>query len=404
MDDANTATLRRDGMLGAVRATWPALVAIVLAGVAYVILMPPGLPYDEPAHWLNVQWWLDHWTMPVIGEPGTSYEAQMGPVAYAVYAIVAWPFQALWGDEAAFYAARAVGIVQLVALALTLATVARRALKPHRAVLMLVVLVVGLNPMLLAVSTSIQNDTLSLLLGAAALLVAISPSPPQRRSALLAGVLLGLAILTKVTVWPIAVGVALALVVRRRYLSLAIVALTSAVVAGWWFVRNIVLYGDLTGRAGVEAAGYDFPPVDAGPVGLVKQAMTYLWLPTEYVRNVVVSPVLIDGLVLLLTVFGAVGLVMLALRRDRGSAMVLAITATAVVAVVSWVILVESTQSISFRTAYPALLAFYAGVGALTFLGSTRARIAMLAPLAIINVWFLMSLATLTGVGPLVTF
>ena len=289
MDAASDAARVRIHLLGAARATWPALVAIGLAGAAYVVFMPPGLPYDEPAHWLNVLWWLDHWAMPTIGDPGTSYEAQMGPVAYVVYAVFVGP------------------IVRCGAMRLPLRGASSRccptchvgarrggggstALKPHVGIGTLVVLAVGLNPMLLAVSTSVQNDTLSLLLGAIALLVAMEPARRPNASVVLAGVLLGLAILTKVTVWPIAIGLAAVFLVRRRLVHLAILALVSIAVSGWWFVRNLVLYGDLTGRAGVEAAGYEFPPLDASPLSLAQHAVTYLWLPTEYVRNVIVSP------------------------------------------------------------------------------------------------------------------
>lgn len=402
MGSASDAARLRAEVAGVARSSWPALGVIALVGAAFVAIMPPGLPYDEPAHWLNVQWWLDHWTMPVIGEPGTSYEAQMGPVAYAVYAVVAWPFRALWGDEAAFYAARALGVTQLIALALILAVAARRALRARRGVATLVVLAVGLNPMLLAVSTSVQNDTVSLVLGASALLVAVARDGRSR--AIAAGVLLGLAILTKVTVWPIAIGIAVALAVRRRWSSLAIVAATSLLVSGWWFVRNLALYGDVTGRAAVEAAGYEFPPLDAGPASLARHVVTYLWLPTEYVRNVVVSPTVIDAVVLLLTVIAGVGLALFALRRRRDRRVALASVVTAAVAVVAWVVLVEVTQSVAFRTAYPALIAFYTGLGALAFLGTRRAAIALLAPLAVVGAWFLVSLLRLPPLGPFITF
>ena len=61
-------------------------------GVLYLVAMPPGLPYDEPSHWLNVQYYLEHRRLPVVGDPGVTYEAQMGPVAYVLLAVAATPW------------------------------------------------------------------------------------------------------------------------------------------------------------------------------------------------------------------------------------------------------------------------------------------------------------------------
>jgi hypothetical protein len=69
------------------------------------------------------------------------------------------------------------------------------------------------------------------------------------------GLVLGLAALTKLgglALWPLAVGVLLAVglrhrTLRRTLLDLALVFAVAVAVAGWWYLRNWQLYGDPTG-------------------------------------------------------------------------------------------------------------------------------------------------------------
>ena len=399
----NAAPARRDlaQEVGAiVRAAWPAMVASVVLGAAFVALVPAGLPYDEPAHWANVEFYLEQHRMPELGEVGASYEAQMGPVAYLLYALVAAPFHLFGLEVAGFYASRALGIVLLLALATGLAVVAQRVLRPHRGIALLVVAAAGLNPMLLAVATSIQNDVLALLLGTAALVCCLDAGRGRvagsARRAVLVGVLLALALLTKVTAWPFVVAIGLVLLWRRRWRDLAITAGVTAALSSWWFVRNLLLYGDLTARAGVEAAGFEFPPLgDASAVALVKSAATYLWLPTEYVRNAIAAPWAIDLIVIVLCVILACGAVTMARRLTRPRVMAVTVTGIAVAAVAAWAIVALASQAVAFRTAYASLLLVYTALGALVFWGPRRAFAMVVVPLVIIAGWFLVEVASL---------
>ncbi|WP_084040039.1 glycosyltransferase 87 family protein [Demequina sp. NBRC 110053] len=410
MGAPSSAVGRLEDVFVVVRQCWGVLLAIMLIAVAMIVVMPPGLPYDEPAHWANVTFLLDHGRMPRIGEPGSSYEAQMGPVAYVLYAVVAAPFHLGGSDEAAFYAARALGAVQLVALAVAIGMVARRLLPASPSVAMVVTAAVGLNPMLLAVSTSVQNDTLALLLGTSALLVVVTDSPLTMRRSLIGGALVGLAVLTKLTAWPFAVAIAAWLLWRRRARDLVVVVSTAALVAGWWFVRNAVLYGDPTGRSAVEAAGYDFPPRGAGDMASVAQsAIADLWLPTEYVRNSVQSPPLVDALVIGITVVALAGIAALwwiprvaHARRGRDRArLALVVLAVALLAVGAWLATVTMVQAVSFRAAYGALVLVYGGFAALAFVAPRRTGAVLLAPLAVVTAWFVWSVAHLADVGVL---
>jgi hypothetical protein len=47
-----------------------------ILGIAFVAVVTPGIPYDEPSHWLNVLYYANHHWIPTIGDPSVSYEAQ----------------------------------------------------------------------------------------------------------------------------------------------------------------------------------------------------------------------------------------------------------------------------------------------------------------------------------------
>ncbi|WP_022882119.1 glycosyltransferase 87 family protein [Gryllotalpicola ginsengisoli] len=382
-----------------VRRVWPALVGTVVVGVAFVALMPAGLPYDEPSHWLNVLYYLDHHRMPALGDPGTSYEAQMGPLAYVLDAVVAAPFRALGGDQLAFYAVRSLGIVLHLAVTLTLTAIAVRALPARTHAAPVVAVAVGVNPMLLAMATSIQNDELALLLVGLGILVIGDGRGSSLLPPAVAGALVGLAIITKATMSPVALALAILLLVRRRWLGTIVFAAATTLVAGWWFVRNLVLYGDLTAQSGMTAAGYSFPAWSGvSAADLAQNAITYLWLPTEYVRNTVHSPTPVDLLVLALTGAALVGVVLLAWTTRRNPVRMLTLAGVAALSIGSWAVVVVTTQALAFRTAYSALPFVFTAVGALAVLGRRWVLLVLGAAVLGIDVWFLIQLVPLAHV------
>ncbi len=58
-----------------------------LLGYWFAVRVPPGLPYDEPAHWVTVLYYASDHPMPVPGDPSVAYGAQTGPVHYALSAL-----------------------------------------------------------------------------------------------------------------------------------------------------------------------------------------------------------------------------------------------------------------------------------------------------------------------------
>jgi D-alanyl-D-alanine carboxypeptidase (penicillin-binding protein 5/6) len=121
--------------------------------------------------------------------------------------------------------------------------------------------------------------------------------------------------------------------------------------------------------------------------------VTYLWVPTEYVRNTVSAPALIELVVVLLTLVAVAGAV--AAARVMSSTGWL-LTGIAVVAVIGWVVVLVAVQGVAFRFAYVALPAWFVWVGGLSLRSHRWSLPALLAAgLLTIHVWFLVSLGNL---------
>ena len=65
---------------GAREALLVIVVASLLLGLVYVFAVRPGTPGDEPSHFDTIQFYARHARLPVLGQPGVSYEGQMGPL------------------------------------------------------------------------------------------------------------------------------------------------------------------------------------------------------------------------------------------------------------------------------------------------------------------------------------
>jgi 4-amino-4-deoxy-L-arabinose transferase-like glycosyltransferase len=178
-----------------------------------------------------------------------------------------------------------------------------------------------------AVGSSVQNDQLTLVLATVAAIVAIRALDSDGSLTMwaLAGALIGVAVLSRVSA--VVVLVALVLVVvgsssRRRAdakpLGVAIVCFLA--VCGWWLLRNQILYGDLSGRGGLERVGLYFPPL---PLTLrsvgswLRDWVATVWMPTQYYRNHFSTPRVLQGILVLWT---AVLLLLIAWGAVRGLA------------------------------------------------------------------------------------
>jgi D-alanyl-D-alanine carboxypeptidase (penicillin-binding protein 5/6) len=345
-----------------VRRASPPLLAIVvglsaLLFVLFAALVPPGLPYDEPSHFGTVEQYAQRRALPVMGDPGVTYEAQNGPVYYASSAAVYEVADGVAGRDAGFY------VVRLATLPVWLATLGftyvllRRLLTAPRAIAALAI--VALNPAILAVVASVQNDALSMLLCLVALVFVAREFDRRELRVLHAavfGLLAGLAALTKLHTLFVTAPAAVVLFVRaRRDRVKATIAGGAAflVVAGWWFAWNRNQYGDLTGRAGVRRTGVEFPAEELTAGGMWRFArgvFGYLWTPAEYFRNTVDTPVVFEALAVLLTSAAVLGLVM---RPRRPAPIVTAYVAIAATFCLGLSVLYFTASTLAGRLLYP---------------------------------------------------
>jgi 4-amino-4-deoxy-L-arabinose transferase-like glycosyltransferase len=370
-------------------------------GVIYAWIVTPGLPYDEPSHWSTVLYYANHHRLPVLGDPGVTYEAQMGPVAYIVDAFVVDLAQAAGlSASVRFHLVRLVGAAELCTAVVLVAMLMRRFL--HGSWLRAAaVAIFALNPMLLTMSSSVQNDTLALVLGFLALELALGrlSDQPAFRSALLVGIIAGVAILTKLTAWPVVLAIAGWLVWRHRRDALRpLAAFVVAVLAisGWWFVRNIVLYGDPTAAAAVHRTGVSFAPYRvhgaSGIVHVVEELVTYLWLPTEYVRHFISAPTAFRaGLFVATTVVLLAGSIGIRVWRQVPRWLIIS---TAVFSIASWLVTHLAYQAIAPRVAYMFLPLWIGLVGlALSRVPRPAAIVGVTLLLVCLNAWTLYELS-----------
>ncbi len=169
----------------------------------------------------------------------------------------------------------------LSAVTLSLVYALARQLRLSRGLALAATALAAFNPMLIFIHAAINNDNLLMLLSTATLVGLArwsrQPGWPGWRWAVGMGVLLGLAVLSKVSglvLWPV-VGLGLlaraiqlagwrALFTPRWVGRLAAPFVVAGLVCGWWFVRNLMLYGELLGtRTMVAVVGARAVPVDA---------------------------------------------------------------------------------------------------------------------------------------------
>jgi len=218
-----------------------ALVA-VFAGfaVAYTRITPLGASPDELSHLHYITGIADHARLPPAGEP----ERQQPPLYYLLGAIVA----KLTGDDARLI--RLVSVVLGVLTILTVFLVARRLFPLRQYLAIGAAALVALLPETQYLAGAINDDNLAWLAGALLVLagvVVMQSGVLTTRLALGAGLAVAFAVLAKETVWALAVLLLVVVAVRfarrLRGVHVAALVLPTAVLAGWWFVRNAVAFG-----------------------------------------------------------------------------------------------------------------------------------------------------------------
>lgn len=279
------------------RLIWAVILLFVMLSVSASVINPLHEATDELRHYRFVQHIIQRQSLPVQGAVGCSAQGHHPPLFYATAALLTfwvdtgrdvcyepeinpfWNYRQwevsddnknlyLHGPDEAFpwYGmALAAHLTRFVNVAFGAATVyvtwlLGLALFPKRPSLALGgTLLIAFNPMFIYMAGAINNDVIAALMGTAVLLACVrlvqDEAGLSRRWGVVLGGLFGLALLSKFNL--LAVGGVIATAVtwtawRRKQwrLWLEVVAISGGVtllLSGWWFWRNLMLYGEPTG-------------------------------------------------------------------------------------------------------------------------------------------------------------
>jgi hypothetical protein len=321
-----------------------------------------------------------------IGQVGRSFEAIQPPLYY----VAATPaFLAVGDHRDKVFAVRVFDAVLLLVTVLLLWRLARRVADPPAALAGLsTALAVLLWPGVTVRAVTISNTPLELVLTVAFLLALWRAGEAARlRPMLLAAVLLGLCLLTKLTLVYLVPLFLVALARRGRgrwsARSLAVAAVPPLMLAPW-LILNAERYGSPTvniegspGIAGpVQTDGSFDRVLDLGP--LFARLLDGV-LPQEWIVQLDVwwIRIVVDGLAIALLVAGVAALIA---DRRAWRAWLLALPLACGVGLFVAVNLLTGTDIFYLRYLYPALIAFALGAGiALARGGPTRLHVAGLA-------------------------
>jgi len=290
----------------------------VILGATYSVVVPPFEASDEKWHYPMVKQIADNGALPV-QEPGVEtlwrQEGSQPPLYYALAAAATF-----WIDTSDMDAIRhlnpnadagatpdgnvnlvvhnpaletfpwrgtvlAIHLIRFLSILMSAAAVyltyliALEVLPDRPALALGAAAIHAFTPMYLFISGSVNNDNLVVPLCSLALLILIRIANCELRVAdrrlighyLLLGVVLGLAALTKTSALPLTVLTALVVVVRavrrRSWAEFFVGGLATLLpflaIAGWWFWRNLQLYGDLFGLdVFIEILGQRDVPAD----------------------------------------------------------------------------------------------------------------------------------------------
>jgi 4-amino-4-deoxy-L-arabinose transferase-like glycosyltransferase len=343
------------------------ILAFIILSLAYSIVNPLHEATDELRHYRFVQHIVQRGTLPVQGEGGCSAQGHHPPLYYAAAALAtSWidtgqdvcyepPLNPFWayhywdvgvdnknqymhGEDEAFpwtgaalaaHLSRMVNI--LIGAGVVLVTyLIGRAIWPQRLYLAFGgAAIVAFNPMFLFMAGAINNDVIAALAGAAVTLAAVRLLRDEEglrwQWGLVFGLLYGLALLSKFNLAAIIVSIELAIswVAWRKkqwrqwlYVNLLIV-IAALLVAGWWFLRNQILYGEPTGVQRLTELWGVRDPSESFSLALIE--LPYVWtsLWGRFGYGQIPLPSIIYVLLGIFAIVSLSGLLLPIVRREK---------------------------------------------------------------------------------------
>lgn len=352
------------------RSKWAITIMMFLflvLGIAYSIANPLHEATDELRHYRFVQHVVQRHSLPVQGEVGCSAQGHHPPLYYLLAAAAtSWintghevcyeppknPFWAYrywevstdnknqylhstaesfpwYGEALAAHIARALNV--LIGTAVVWITWAiGRIIWPQRPYLALGgAAIVAFNPMFLYMSGSINNDVIAALSGAAVTWAAVrllrEDEGLSLRWGIIFGALYGLALMSKFNLAAILLTIELAVTwvawrkkQWRQWLQVNLLTgLLTLLLAGWWFWRNQMLYGEPTGFQRLTELWGVRDPLQSVDLALFE--LSYLWtsLWGRFGYGQIPLPQPIYSGLWWFTLFALAGLLLLLLPRRR---------------------------------------------------------------------------------------
>jgi len=327
------------------------LALYLVRGAIYASVLPPWDLVDEEQHFHYIQhiaeerklpvlgetyispevvsslfatkrWMVHHWPSPDSEDPrqmgleGFSYEAYQPPLFYLIGAALysLFPNDILSQLYCLRFAAVAMGAITIL---LTYATAAE-VFPSNKFLVYGAPLIVALIPERTAAVSRVNNDVLLEVVASAAFFVLVRYVKGAMRSSLWLGFLLGLGMLTKATMLLLTPIIPLAIALKwqegkldsktalKHFMLIIGLALT---MSGWFFWRNICLYGELTGtRSFIELAG--FKPIPFNPAllfDLYKNFWVVWWEGASVRRSIILDAFyILFGIISCLAGYGGV--------------------------------------------------------------------------------------------------
>lgn len=341
------------------------LVAFIALAVAYSVTNPLHEATDELRHYRFVRTIATTGELPVQGKELCRSQSHHPPLYYAIGALATFwidtgqdlcdkpaenPFwayrywevgrdnknQYLHGSDEAFpwrgealavYILRGINIL-IGAGVVWLTWATGRVIWPKRQAIALgAAALVAFNPMFLYLSGAINNDIIAAFSGSAILFACLyllhQPRGLSIRWGLIFGVLYGLALMSKAnlaaTILLIEAAVTWVAWRKRQWrqwiVANALILLIAGLVAGWWFIRNQRLYGDLTGFSAVTDLWGARDPSESFDLAISELPYAWSTLWGRFGFGQIPLPQSIYNALLVVTIAGLLGAVLGFFRR-----------------------------------------------------------------------------------------